>query len=205
MQTHERDHRKSQEKKHRQSQEKKPRLLYCDFSAKVCFSSFLAWKHPHLNTILWQDEYNPEVLCELPCSACSWVLWRQHFETHQTRISAMPSKLQNGMHALSGFKKALLQNPREMIRGRIFSEMIRIQARKSELQAESRSYGPKVGDTAGQTPRIRTESLRKGPRMGFRCFYRNPSLKPSWIHLMHAFLSVSLKQFSYSLRSLPNS
>ena len=39
-----------------------------------------------------------------------------------------------------------------MIRGRIFSEMIRIQARKSELQAESRSYGPKVGDTAGQTP-----------------------------------------------------
>ena len=80
---------------------------------------------------------------------------------------------------LSGFKKALLQNPREMIRGRIFSEMIRIQARKSELQAESRSYGPKVRDTAGQTPRIRTESPREGPRMGFRCFYRNPPLKPS--------------------------
>ena len=58
------------------------------------------------------------------------------------------------IYTLSGFKKALLQNAREMIRGRIFSEMIRIQARKSELQAESRSYGPKVGDTAGQTPRI---------------------------------------------------
>ena len=86
-------------------------------------------------------------------------------------------------NTFSGFKKALLQNPREMIRGRIFSEMIRIQARKSELQAESRSYGPKVGDTAGQTPRIRTESPRNGPRMGFRCFYRNPPLKPSWIHL----------------------
>ena len=57
---------------------------------------------------------------------------------------------------LSGFKKALLQNPREMVRGRIFGEMIRIQAQKSELQAESRSYGPKVGDTAPQTPRIRT-------------------------------------------------
>ena len=80
---------------------------------------------------------------------------------------------------LSGFKKALLQNPREMIRGRIFSEMIRIQARKSELQAESRSYGPKVGDTAGQTPRIRTESPKKGARMGFRCSCRNPPLKPS--------------------------
>ena len=81
--------------------------------------------------------------------------------------------------SLSQFKKALLQNPREVIRGRISSEMIRIQARKSELQAESRSHGPKVGDAAGQTPRIRTESPRKGPRMGFRCFYRNPPLKPS--------------------------
>ena len=82
-------------------------------------------------------------------------------------------------YILSGFKKALLQNPRQMIRGRIFSEMIRVQARKSELQAKSRSYGPKVGDTARQTPRIRTEPPRKGPRMGFRCFYRNPPLKPS--------------------------
>ena len=66
-------------------------------------------------------------------------------------------------YLLSAFKKALLQKPREMIRGRILSEMIRIRARKSELQAESRSYGPKVGDTAGQTPIIRTESPRKGP------------------------------------------
>ena len=48
-----------------------------------------------------------------------------------------------------------------MIQGRIFSEMIRIRAQKSELQAESQSYGPKVGDTAGQTPRIRTESPKK--------------------------------------------
>ena len=54
-----------------------------------------------------------------------------------------------------------------MIRGRVFSEMIRIQARKSELQAESRGYGPKVRVTGGQTLRIRTELPRKGPRMGF--------------------------------------
>ena len=54
---------------------------------------------------------------------------------------------------LSGFKKVLLQNPREMIRGQIFSGMIRIRARKSELQAESRSYRPKVGDTA-QNPNL---------------------------------------------------
>ena len=51
------------------------------------------------------------------------------------------------VYVLSGFKKALLQNPREMIRGRIFREMIRVSARKSELQprksdlqAKSRSY-----------------------------------------------------------------
>ena len=53
--------------------------------------------------------------------------------------------------------------PREIIRGRTFSEMIRIRTRKSELQAESRSYGPKVRDTTGQNPRIRTESPKKGP------------------------------------------
>ena len=82
-------------------------------------------------------------------------------------------------HSLGGFKKALLQNPREMIRGRPFSEMIRIRARKSELQGESRSYRPKVRVTAGQTGRVRTESLRQGPGMGFRCFYRKPPLKPS--------------------------
>ena len=77
-------------------------------------------------------------------------------------------------HDLGGFKKALLQTPREMIRGRSASEMIQIQARKSELQAKSRSYGPKVIVIAWQTPRIRTESPRKGPRIGFGCFYRKP-------------------------------
>ena len=51
-----------------------------------------------------------------------------------------------------------------------------------ELQAESQRYGPQVRATAGQTARIRTESPTKGPRMGFRRFYRKPPLKPSWIH-----------------------
>ena len=91
---------------------------------------------------------------------------------------------------LAGFKKALLQNPREMIRGRIFSEMIRVQTRKSELQAKSRSYRPKVRVTAGQTPTSRTESPGKGPRIGFRCFYRKPPLKPSWIQLTYNFSQV---------------
>ena len=46
-----------------------------------------------------------------------------------------------------------------MIRGRTRSEMIRLQARKSELQAESRSCGPEVRVLAGQPPRIRTDGL----------------------------------------------
>ena len=50
------------------------------------------------------------------------------------------NKPKNITFALSGFKKALLQNPREMIRGRIFREMIRIQAQKSELRAKSQRY-----------------------------------------------------------------
>ena len=52
-------------------------------------------------------------------------------------------------------REALLQNPREMIRGRMFREMIWVSAQKSELQAKSRSYRPKVRVTAGS--RVRTE------------------------------------------------
>ena len=66
------------------------------------------------------------------------------------------------MFSLSGFKKALLQNPREIIRGQIFSGMIRIRARKSELQAESRSYRPKVGDTAQNPNRIAQKMAPNG-------------------------------------------
>ena len=103
-----------------------------------------------------------------------WVLFYWEKRNVPKCVRNAPKMRLKNARNLSGFKKALLQNPREMIRGRIFSEMIRISARKSELQAESRSYGRKIGDTAGQTPRIRTESPRKGPRMGFGCFYRKP-------------------------------
>ena len=77
-------------------------------------------------------------------------------------------------------QEGITAEPREMIRGRILSEMIRIQARKSELQTESRSYGPEVRVTAGQTPRIRAESPTKGPEWGFGASTENPPpLKPS--------------------------
>ena len=54
-----------------------------------------------------------------------------------------------------------------MIRGRIFREMIRVSARESELQTESRSYGPKVGVTARQTPQYPNRIAQKGSRTGF--------------------------------------
>ena len=37
-------------------------------------------------------------------------------------------------------------------------------------------YAPTSPPPMGRTPRIRTESPRKGPRMGFECFYRKPPL-----------------------------
>ena len=49
-----------------------------------------------------------------------------------------------------------------MIRGQIISGMIRIRARKSELQAESRSYRPKVGDTAQNPNRIAQKRAPNG-------------------------------------------
>ena len=55
-------------------------------------------------------------------------------------------------YVLGGFQEALQQNPRDMSQGRIFSEMIRVSAQKSELQAKSQSYRPKVRVTAWETP-----------------------------------------------------
>ena len=51
---------------------------------------------------------------------------------------------------------------------------------------ESQRYRSKVRVTAQKSelqPRIRTESPRKGTRIGFWCFYRKPPLEPTWIHL----------------------
>ena len=61
----------------------------------------------------------------------------------QERFAAEPSRNDSGANFLS--------------------EMIRVSAQKSELQAKSRSCTPKVRVTAEQTPRIRTESPRPRP------------------------------------------
>ena len=55
--------------------------------------------------------------------------------------------------------------------------MIGIQAQKSELQAEGRSYGPKVRVTARQTPRIRPNHPQKGPEWGLGASTEPPLLK----------------------------
>ena len=65
------------------------------------------------------------------------------------------------------------------------------------FRPESQRYRPKVGVTDRKSEiqsRIRTESPRKGPRMGFRCFYRKPTLKPSWIHLKHLVIALKSKK-----------
>ena len=83
------------------------------------------------------------------------------------------------MYALGAFKQSLLQSRREMIRGRIFSEMIRVSAQKSELQAKSRSYRPKVRVTAGETPRIEPNRSEKAPEWGLGASTEKHPLKPS--------------------------
>ena len=76
---------------------------------------------------------------------------------------------------LGGFKKALLLNPPETIRGRIFGFGFRPKVRVAGQKSEG--YRPKVRVTAGQTPRIRTKSPRKGTRMGFGCFHTQTPFK----------------------------
>ena len=61
-----------------------------------------------------------------------------------------------------GFTAEPLKNDSGAIWGQTFSGMIRIQARKSEIQAESRSYRPKVGDTAQNPNRIAQKRAPNG-------------------------------------------
>ena len=75
---------------------------------------------------------------------------------------------------LCGFEKALLQKPREMIRGRIFREMIRV-------SAQSQSYKPKVGVTdqkselqPGRPPESEPNRPEKGPEWGLGASTENP-------------------------------
>ena len=78
---------------------------------------------------------------------------------------------------LWGFKKALLQNPREMIRGQIFREMIRVSARKSEFNC----YRPKVGVTdqkselqPGRPPEPEPNRPEKAPEWRLGASTENP-------------------------------
>ena len=61
-----------------------------------------------------------------------------------------------------------------MIRGRTFSDMIRVRARKSELRPESQSYGPKVRVTAGQTPESEPNRPENKKKLGLGASTENP-------------------------------
>ena len=65
----------------------------------------------------------------------------------------------------------------EMIRGQSFGKHLQVSAQKSELQAKSRSSKPKVRVTAGETPRIRTESPEKETRIGVYFLLQKTPLK----------------------------
>ena len=76
---------------------------------------------------------------------------------------------------LDGFKKALLLKPQQMIwGGNVQQNVIRIQARKPKLQAKGRTYGPMSELQKGRPPESEPNRRGKGPRMGFRCFYKTP-------------------------------
>ena len=63
-----------------------------------------------------------------------------------------------------------------MIRGRIFSEMIQIQARKSELQAESRSYGPKSEIQRADPQNPKRIAQKRAPH-GVQVLLQKPALR----------------------------
>ena len=63
-----------------------------------------------------------------------------------------------------------------MIRVQIFSEMIRIRARKPELRTKSQSYSP------ADPPESEPNRPEKEPKSGLGASTEKPPLKPSWIH-----------------------
>ena len=69
---------------------------------------------------------------------------------------------------LGGFEEALLYKPLEIIQGQIFSEMIRVRAQKSELQAKSQSYS-----WAGP-PESEPNRPERGPEWGLGASTENP-------------------------------
>ena len=74
------------------------------------------------------------------------MLWTRLWEERGLQNQGKMMSPQGGRHSkslwdsLSGFKKALLQNPREVIQGRILGPKVRVtQAKTSELQTTSQS------------------------------------------------------------------
>ena len=90
----------------------------------------------------------------------------KHISKFWPPIQAQDNPANLFVFVLCGFEKALLQNARDMIRGRIFSEMIRVSAQKSELQAKSRSHRPEL--QPGRPPESELNRPEKGPEWRLR-------------------------------------
>ena len=89
--------------------------------------------------------------------------------------------------------------PETWFGGRILSQMIRIQAQNSELQAESRSYGQKSEIQPGRPPESEPNRPEMGPEWGLGASAENPPLKPSWIQLNNSYV---LGGFKKALRGI---
>ena len=96
----------------------------------------------------------------------------------QIGFSSHLSNEQNKHIYFSWIQKGFTVEPREMIQGHIFSEMIRIQTRQSELQAKIGVTDQKSGLQLGR-PQNPNRIAQKGPQMELRRFRRKPPLKPS--------------------------
>ena len=116
---------------------------------------------PHVHKIV-----SPQHVRFLPCPSFS-CFWFPGFLSLRGLLFCL-------RYPLGGFKKALL-----WLRGKFSVQWFGFRLKSQSYRPKGGVTAPKVRVTAGEAPIIRTESPRKGSRMGFRCFYRKPPLKPS--------------------------
>ena len=84
-----------------------------------------------------------------------------------------------------GIQEGFAVEPREMIRKRLFGEIIRVLVQKSDLQRKSQSYNPKVRVTAGWTPQNLHQVAPNSCLNQISVVLQKSDLKPSWIHPMN--------------------
>ena len=189
--------------------------IYISLSLSLSLSHFFAFGlfstlcHPHMITSLSGKEKHKQQTNSRDCPGTGWVaklclcvffgLFLMGEKTHKQnppKSGDDPAK----MLFMCSFVRSLFSLPS-------LGPKVRVAGQKSELQTENKSY-------SRADPRIWTGSHRKGIRTRFRCIYRNPPLKPSWIHLSNAreisnskclLISFSCRKGNYRFSTWPNS